>query len=41
MLFRSNGKAIEPMAFMRQRGVDIAARVEVAKGGVLPIAKTG
>jgi murein DD-endopeptidase MepM/ murein hydrolase activator NlpD len=38
---RVNGKAIEPMAFMRKRGVDIAARVEVAKGGVLPVAQTG
>jgi murein DD-endopeptidase MepM/ murein hydrolase activator NlpD len=38
---RVNGKAIEPLAFMRKHGVDVAARVEVAKGGVLPIAQTG
>jgi murein DD-endopeptidase MepM/ murein hydrolase activator NlpD len=37
---RVGGRPIEPLAFMRKHGVDIRQRVEVAKGGVLPVDKS-
>jgi len=37
---RVGGKPIEPLAFMRKRGVDVRRHVEVAKGGVLPADKS-
>jgi murein DD-endopeptidase MepM/ murein hydrolase activator NlpD len=37
---RVGGKPIEPLAFMRKRGVDVRRHVEVAKGGILPTDKS-